>query len=334
MIKNFKKMISCAAASLLFTAPANAMVITVDPGDGGEANGATYYYNSDFKRVSIDTKDKPFDSSKHEGVKEVFEKDLNLKISKFLKEELEKYKDESGKPVVVYLTRENDKTLSLSDRIEIGANNKSDLILSIHNNANENHNSSGSFAIVTHSNYNNLYDIEEKIADSILDKILEKLGLPRKTSIADSILKENVSIDDLFDYILKNNLLVKSEKLKQIIIKSGILEKYGNLNLEGDISLLKDTLKEIILQRGYMKNGILRRISDDGSTYANGDTTDWYGMVCLGAMKGIPSIILACCHMDNEEDYKKILSTDEKLKELSKAIAEGIADNFKLTLSK
>lgn len=335
MIKNLKKMISCAAASLLFASPAKGIIITIDPGHGGENHGATYYYNSELKRVPIDTENEPFDPFKYSGVKEIFEKDLNLKISKFLREELRKYKDESGKPVSVYLTRENDDTLSLSERIEIGAAKNSDLIISIHNNANENHDLRGSLVIATHSNYNNLYDVEEKIAMSILDKFYEILNFQRKISPADKLVKGNVSIDTILDYVIKNDMLRKNESLKKMIIKSGILEEYGILSLEDDISSLRNTLKEKILKKGYLKNGILRRISNDGSTYADGiSITDWYGIIRLGAMKGIPSIILECCYMDNEEDYKKILSTDEKLRKLSEVIAEGIANYFKLTLYK
>ncbi|MCM8773413.1 MAG: N-acetylmuramoyl-L-alanine amidase [Candidatus Omnitrophica bacterium] len=79
--------------------------IVIDPGHGGKDPGAI----------------------SKTGVKE---KDLNLKIAKLLKKELEE------KGFKVYLTRHSDIFLTLKERVELGKRYKADLFVSIHANAN------------------------------------------------------------------------------------------------------------------------------------------------------------------------------------------------------
>lgn len=84
--------------------PLTGLKITVDAGHGGSEFGA------------IGCLGNP-------------EKDINLAIAKKLKPLLEK----AG--AKVYMTRSDDKDLSLQDRVKISQNNKSDVFVSIHNNA-------------------------------------------------------------------------------------------------------------------------------------------------------------------------------------------------------
>lgn len=84
--------------------PLNGKTITLDPGHGGDEKGSV-------------------------GPTGIPEKDINLKISEYLKEELEK----SGARVIT--TRNTDKFLGLYDRVDIANNNNSQILLSIHNNA-------------------------------------------------------------------------------------------------------------------------------------------------------------------------------------------------------
>ena len=81
--------------------------IVIDPGHGGKDPGA------------ISPK----------GTKE---KDINLRIAKLLKRELEK------KGFIVYLTRKKDIYLSLQKRVEIAKDKRADLFISIHANSNRN----------------------------------------------------------------------------------------------------------------------------------------------------------------------------------------------------
>lgn len=90
-------------------AAAKDVVIVIDPGHGGREAGANRVWS---------------------GV-EYAEEDLNLKISQYLKAELQTY---AG--VQVYLTREDDtKTMDRETRIKFAKNKKADALVSIHINS-------------------------------------------------------------------------------------------------------------------------------------------------------------------------------------------------------
>lgn len=124
--------------------------ITLDPGHGGKSPGCVYVYN---------------------GV-QILEKDLNLKIAKYLKEELENYKTSDDGAVVVKLTHDGSFCPTLEQRVH----KDSDIVISIHNNASQRDVKGGCEILVTRSRYNNFYDLEENLARSIL-KELRNIGL-------------------------------------------------------------------------------------------------------------------------------------------------------------
>ena len=88
--------------------------ILIDPGHGGEDNGAVgSYYKSKKKR---------------EVVKE---KDISLSLAKKIHEELQKKNFSS------YLTRSVDRTVSLAERAEMAEKIEADLFISVHINSSE-----------------------------------------------------------------------------------------------------------------------------------------------------------------------------------------------------
>lgn len=123
------------------------MVIAIDPGHGGSASGATY-----------------------DGIKE---KDVNLKIGKYIKTYLEQYVG-----VQVYLTRSTDVDLTLSKRVENSVANNADVFISIHNNASSNTDTSGAMVFYPNDNYRPDLAIEgAELSESILNQLVA-LGLP------------------------------------------------------------------------------------------------------------------------------------------------------------
>lgn len=86
-----------------------AMTIVIDPGHGGNDIGATAC----------------------DGV--TYERDINLKIAKYLKEELEKYKD--VKVLLTHSGYESDEQLEIYDRAIFARNNNADVLISVHNNS-------------------------------------------------------------------------------------------------------------------------------------------------------------------------------------------------------
>lgn len=89
--------------------PAEKLVIVIDPGHGGEEEGGMY------------------DS--------FVEKELTLVTAKAMKEELEKYEN-----VTVYLTREDDRKLSLEERVAFAKEVQADFLFCLHYNLSKDHN--------------------------------------------------------------------------------------------------------------------------------------------------------------------------------------------------
>ena len=98
-----------------------ALTIVIDPGHGGIDSGAS-----------------------GNGLQE---KNLNLRISQYLRDYLQTYSN-----VNVYLTHEglSDKSLSLKDRADFARNKKADLLISIHVNSVISPNANGAEAYVSY----------------------------------------------------------------------------------------------------------------------------------------------------------------------------------------
>ena len=86
----------------------NPLKIQIDPGHGGNDSGAPA----------------------NVGGTTVYEKDVNLRIAKMLKEELEKYDN-----VKVMMTREGEENPDIAARVQMAIDNGADLLVSVHNNS-------------------------------------------------------------------------------------------------------------------------------------------------------------------------------------------------------
>lgn len=98
------------AAAGSFTTEDEEIVICIDPGHGGENKGAEYLQNDIL----------------------TYEKELDLKIGLYLKENLEQYEN-----VRVEITRTEDIDVSIDARAEYAKNVGADYFISVHNNATE-----------------------------------------------------------------------------------------------------------------------------------------------------------------------------------------------------
>lgn len=136
-----------AAVGTPYAAANGDLVVAIDPGHGGTDAGASYG-----------------------GMKE---KDVNLKIAKYIKAYLEEY---AG--VQVYLTRSTDKYVGLSDRVSNSLDADADVFISIHNNSSSNLDTSGSMVFYPNESYISDLNAEGSgLAASILSQ-LTGLGLP------------------------------------------------------------------------------------------------------------------------------------------------------------
>lgn len=180
------------------TVGGGGMVVVLDPGHGGSdpgkvANG----YN---------------------------EKDLNLKIAKYAKEELEKY---SG--VTVYLTRTGDSYVGLEERTEIAKNYKADVFVSLHlNSAVESANGAEVYVTVK--------DAYKASSTNLANNILSKItGL----GIKNRGVKTRLSSDGVNDYyaVIRHSV---ERGFPGIIVENAFLTGNTDINyLNSDAKLKK-----------------------------------------------------------------------------------------------
>lgn len=104
---------------ILFSLPSFAMTIVVDPGHGGDEDGA----------IAQTVGENP--------PRVIKEKDLTLSIAKKIHDLLKK------KGYRVFLTRSVDRTVTLAERAAIAEKTKADLFISVHINSSTEHNATG-----------------------------------------------------------------------------------------------------------------------------------------------------------------------------------------------
>ncbi|MCR5389062.1 MAG: N-acetylmuramoyl-L-alanine amidase [Lachnospiraceae bacterium] len=145
--KILKTVISLAlAAAIAFAGPGEAFAasydinIMLDAGHGGSDSGAKY-----------------------DGIEE---KEINLKIAQFLKTYLSDYVG-----VNVMLTREDDTSLTLEERVNIASEEGADVLISLHNNAAS---SDADGATVYYQN-DSLYPEVSEIGEGLSEQILKRL---------------------------------------------------------------------------------------------------------------------------------------------------------------
>jgi N-acetylmuramoyl-L-alanine amidase len=162
---------------ILISFCAQAFVVLIDPGHGGEELGA-------LTRVWV----------KKNGVKQtvnVYEKDLALRLAKSVKSKLEKKH-------TTYLTRSIDRTVTLNERANMAETVKADLFISIHlNSATENQYSGfetyyldnhADKAIAKVENVENKYLLgAEKVVNQILIDLVIQKTVPSSKKLANFV---------------------------------------------------------------------------------------------------------------------------------------------------
>ena len=173
--------------------------IEIDPGHGGVDTGA---------QITAD------------GTV-TYEKTLNLKLSLYLKTELEKYQG-----VTVSMTRKTDKNISLKKRVEKAKKDQADALISIHHNAKGSivNAKDGAYVLVASGNEKeNLAQEEEQLGANILNRIselgLKNRGLLRRLSETRNTYRNG----RLCDYyaIVKGGI---NEDMIAIIIEHGYMD--------------------------------------------------------------------------------------------------------------
>lgn len=182
----FKK---AALLILLLTMPSIAMgfVVLIDPGHGGDELGA-------IKKIRVK-------KGKKTLTREVYEKDLALKLAKKVKEKLDPY-------FTTYLTRSFDRHVDLGERAEMADTVKADLFISIHFNSSTETSSHGfeTYYLDNHADAavkkvetieNEYLKGAEKIVNQILiDLVIQKTAVSSRklASLVHKRIKKNVGV--------------------------------------------------------------------------------------------------------------------------------------------
>ena len=124
----------------------SSLIVVLDPGHGGSDGGAT-----------------------GNGL---VEKNLNLKIGQYCKEELEKY---AG--VKVIMTRESDTYLTLAQRAQVAIDNRANVFVSLHINSNVSAGPNGANVYYPNNSYNSSVGNTGKNLASVIESKLTDLGL-------------------------------------------------------------------------------------------------------------------------------------------------------------
>ena len=92
-----------------------------------------------------------------------------------------------------------------------------------------------------------------------------------------------------------------------------------------------DSIQKELVSLGLSNRGTKIRNTANGSTYADGSYSDYYGIIRNSKNLGVPAIIVEHAFLSNASDYNNFLSSDSKLQKLGIADATGIAKAFGLS---
>lgn len=113
---------------------------------------------------------------------------------------------------------------------------------------------------------------------------------------------------------------------------------YPNSSLNANIGAQGGQLASNILNQlvvlGLANNGTRIRNSESGDTYADGSICDYYSVIRNSKKSGFPGIIVEHAFISNSSDASNYLGSDEALKRLGVADAQGIVKYFGLTKAK
>ena len=185
------------------------------------------------------------------------------------------------------------------------------------------------------------YKIASYIKEELENKYLDSNGEPVNIYLTHENNEKNprlservqMGIDKKAEAVISlhiNASTSNDQKGSMVLVTSS---HFNNL-YEIEENLAKCFLKELekIGIKPSYNSGFLRKLSDDGSKYENGETTDWYGIIEHGILKNIPAILVEHAFLSNEEDYRNYLSTDEKLRSLAGADVNAIVSYYNLIL--
>ncbi len=97
-----------------------------------------------------------------------------------------------------------------------------------------------------------------------------------------------------------------------------------NANIGVDGGNLASSIHHQLVSLGLAANGTRIRNSESGDTYSDGSICDYYSVIRNSKKSGFPGIIVEHAFISNSSDAANYLGSDEALKRLGVADAQGI----------
>lgn len=274
--------------------------IVLDPGHGGKDSGATASF----------------------GGRTFIEKNLNLKIALYCKEELEKYKGSCN----VYMTRSDDRFIELEDRVKFAKEHGATVFVCIHNNSSSSASVHGATVYYPNSNYNPQVGAEGGALAKEVLKQLVSLGLANDgTRIRNSECGDTYEDGSLCDYysVIRNS---KKSGFPGIIIEHAYLSNQGDaFNYLGSDAALRRLgvadaqglinyyhLTQIDYSPIFDANYYLNKYSDLKAAFGNNKQAALNHFINCGMSEGRQGNDIFDVHFykDNDVDLQKAFGND------------------------
>lgn len=218
-----------AAFSIFYCFSIKAFVILIDPGHGGSELGAVA------KITKVNSKGKKY-------TRQIFEKDLSLRLAKKVKRILDPNYS-------VYLTRSIDRKVTLQERADLADTVKADVFISIHFNASTSNKSHGfeTFYLDNHQSkvISKVEAIENKDLEGeekIINKILIDLVIAKT---APSSKKLGRFIHDQLDKNITKQYQMKNREMKPGLFYVLALSKRPGVLIEGGFMTNQKELEKL-----------------------------------------------------------------------------------------
>lgn len=212
----------CTVPERVCAAADNPLVIVLDAGHGGKDSGACSTWDG----------------------KKYTEKELNLVIAKYAKEELEQYMG-----VKVYMTRTDDTYVPLAERVRFAKSKGADLFVSLHNNANSRSSVRGACVYYPNDNYDKMIGESGRQVALSIQKQLANLGLKDRgalyrnsedyTRYPDRKLADyyavirNSKLNGFPGLIVEHSYISNSADCREFLSTAGKLKKLGIADAAG-----------------------------------------------------------------------------------------------------
>lgn len=94
---------------------------------------------------------------------------------------------------------------------------------------------------------------------------------------------------------------------------------------------LAQKILDQLVALGIKSRGIKIKDSESGSQYPDGSEADYYDIIKQNKLNGIPAVIIEHAFITSPEDVAQFLGSEEKLRQLAAADAQGIANAYSLS---